>query len=360
MTGGKVVVTPIGVSPDGDSVHRVTLVNAAGMEVQALTWGAIITSIKVPDRAGALGDVVLGHETLDGYVKASPYFGAVAGRYANRIAKGKFTLDGVTYTLAVNNGPNALHGGLKGFDKVTWKAEPFHRTGAVGVTMKYVSRDGEEGYPGTLTAAVTYTLTDDNTLRIDYEATTDKATPVNLTQHSYFNLTGHGDVLAHEVTLAADRYLPVDSTLIPIGVLAPVEGTPFDFRTPHTVGERIGAADAQLAIGHGYDHTFVLTRPDTGLALAARVHDPASGRILEVRTTEPGIQFYTGNFLDGTIVGKGGAAYGPRAALCLESHHFPDSPNQPAFPSTILRPGAVYRSSTTWTFTTDAATAGGH
>ena len=341
---------PFGTTATGESVELITLTNAHGMEVRVMTWGGIILSLKVPDRTGAPGDVVLGHDSLAGYVRGTPYFGAIVGRYGNRIAKGRFTLNGTTYRLAVNNGPNHLHGGIRGFDKVLWRAEPFRDARGVGVVLRYTSPDGDEGYPGTLQAKVTYTLTDRNEVLLEYEATTDRATPVNLTQHSYFNLAGAGDILGHELMIAADRYTPVDSTLIPTGVLAPVAGTPFDFRAPHRIGERIGADDEQLRFGGGYDHNFVLTRPDTGLALAARVTEPVSGRTLEVRTTEPGIQFYSGNFLDGSITGKGGTVYRHRTGFCLETQHFPDSPNHPAFPSTILEPGRTYRSRTVWTF----------
>ncbi|MHB8837535.1 MAG: aldose epimerase family protein [Gemmatimonadaceae bacterium] len=344
---------PFGTAPDGGAVDLITLTNAHGVELRAMTYGAIIVSLKVPDRAGTMGDGVLGFDSLAGYVKSSPYFGAVVGRYGNRIAKGAFTLDGKTYTLAVNNGPNALHGGLKGFDKVVWQADTLRTAHGVEIRFHYVSKDGEEGYPGTLDATVTYTLTDANEVQIAYEATTDKATPVNLTQHSYFNLAGRGDILGHLLTLKADRFVAVDSTLIPTGNLAPVAGTPFDFTTPHAVGERINADDEQIRFGGGYDHTFVLTRPDTGLALAAVLKDPASGRTLEVRTTEPGVQFYTGNFLDGTLTGKGGVAYQRRTGLCLETQHFPDSPNHAVFPNTILRPGDVYRSRTIWRFSVE-------
>ncbi len=341
---------PFGTAPNGAAVELVTLTNAHGVELRAMTYGAIIVSLKVPDRAGQMGDVVLGYDSLAGYVKSSPYFGAVVGRYGNRIAKGKFALDGADYTLAVNNGPNALHGGLTGFDKVVWSADTMRTAEGVGIRFRYVSKDGEEGYPGTLTTTVTYTLTDANEVHIAYEATTDKATPLNLTQHSYFNLAGTGDILAHVLTLNADRYTPVDSTLIPTGELAPVVGTPFDFTSPHAIGERINGDHQQLKFGGGYDHNFVLTRPDTGLVLGAVLKDPSSGRTLEVRTTEPGVQFYSGNFLDGTLTGKGGVVYAHRSGLCLETQHFPDSPNQAAFPNTILRPGQTYRSRTTWRF----------
>ena len=341
---------PFGTAPSGEAVELMTLRNARGVELRAMTYGAIIVSLKVPDRAGQLGDVVLGYDSLAGYVKSSPYFGAIVGRYGNRIARGKFTLDGKTYTLAVNNGPNALHGGLKGFDKVVWSADTIRMLEGVGIRFSYVSKDGEEGYPGTLTTTVTYTLTDSNEVHIAYEATADKATPVNLTQHTYFNLAGTGDILAHVLTLNADRFTPVDSTLIPTGDLAPVAETPFDFTAPHAVGERIGADNQQLKFGGGYDHNFVLTRADTGLAPAAVLKEPTSGRVLEMRTTEPGVQFYSGNFLDGTLTGKGGVVYSHRTGLCLETQHFPDSPNQAAFPNTILRPGETYRSRTVWRF----------
>ena len=343
---------PFGTTPAGEAVDLFTLTNANGVEMRVMTYGGIIVSLKVPDRQGALGDVVLGYDSLAGYVKDSPYFGAIVGRYGNRIAKGRFTLNGTEYHLAVNNGPNHLHGGIRGFDKVVWRAEPFRDARGRGVVLRHTSPDGDEGYPGTLRATVTYTLTDRNEVLIDYEATTDKATPVNLTQHSYFNLAGSGDILGHTLMIAADRYTPVDSTLIPTGVLAPVAGTPFDFTTPHKVGERIGDANEQLRFGGGYDHNFVLTRPDTGLVLAARLTDSASGRTLEIRTTEPGVQFYSGNFLDGSITGKYGTVYRHRTGLCLETQHFPDSPNHPAFPSTILEPGRVLHSRTTWTFGT--------
>jgi len=345
LTGGG------SVTHGGDDSY--TLTNAGGMRVKILTYGGIVQSIEVPDRQGRLGDVVLGFDSLDGYQKQSPYFGAIVGRYANRIARGKFTLDGKEYTLAVNNGPNALHGGIKGFDKVVWSAEPFQKGDSTGVTLSYVSRDGEEGYPGTVRASVRYTLTGANELVVDYDATTDQATPINLSQHSYFNLSAGRtpDILGHVLTVDASRYTPVDSTLIPTGVLAPVAGTPFDFRTPTAIGARIDAADTQLKIAGGYDHNFVLDgRPGAEPHHAARVVDPASGRTLDVFTDQPGLQFYSGNFLDGTIKGKGGITYLRRGGFCLETQHFPDSPNHPAFPSTILRPGATYRTRTVFKF----------
>jgi aldose 1-epimerase len=342
-------------TPTGEQVEVFTLTNTNGLEVRAMTYGGIILSLKVPDRLGALDDVVLGYDNLDGYLEETPYFGALIGRYGNRIAGGRFTLDGTTYPLAVNNGANHLHGGDRGFDKVVWDATPVASDEGVAVRFSRVSPDGEEGYPGTLSVQVTYTLTDDNELIFDYQATTDAGTPVNLTQHSYFNLAGHGnaDILGHRLTLNASRYTPVDAGLIPTGRLAPVEGTPFDFRTPHAIGERIADGDDQIALGGGYDHNFVLDREGVApgaLVLAARVEEPVSGRFMEIRTTEPGVQFYSGNFLDGSLTGKAGVVYAHRTGFCLEAQHFPDSPNQPAFPSTILRPGDEYRSRTVLTF----------
>jgi aldose 1-epimerase len=343
----SVARAPFGKMPDGTAVDVYTLTNANGVEIKAITYGGIITSLRVPDRAGRLGDVVLGFETLDAYLGDHPFFGGIIGRYGNRIAKGRFALDGRTHTLATNNGPNHLHGGNRGFDKVPWTAEP---VGQNGVAFSRTSPDGEEGYPGNLKVRVTYTLTDSNELAVDYLATTDKATPVNLTQHSYFNLAGGGDILGHTLLINADRYTPVDSTLIPTGQLAPVQGTPFDFRKPTPIGARIGDAHEQLANGKGYDHNWVLTRRGDGLQLAARLTDPRSGRTMQITTTEPGLQFYSGNFLDGTLKGKGGVVYAHRSGLCLETQHYPGSPNQPAFPSTILRPGQEYRSRTVFAF----------
>jgi len=343
-----------GRTPDGQAVELFTLTSARGTEVRAINYGGIIVSLRVPDRAGRMGDVVLGYDSLDGYLKATPYFGAIVGRYGNRIAKGAFTLDGHTYRLVTNNGPNHLHGGTRGFDKVVWKADPFEGASGVGVVFTYTSADGEEGYPGNLNARVTYTLTDGDELAFEYFATTDKATPVNLTQHSYFNLAGEGsrDVLDHQLTIDADRYTPVDATLIPTGELASVAGTPFDFRKATAIGARIGQKDEQLVRGGGYDHNFVLNRKGTGLARVIRVAEPTSGRVMDVSTTEPGVQFYSGNFLDGSITGKSGHVYRHRYGLCLETQHFPDSPNHPSFPSTILRPGEEYRSKTVLAFST--------
>jgi aldose 1-epimerase len=343
---------PFGVLPSGEPVHVYTLTNANGIELRALDYGGVILSLRTPDRTGVLGDIVLGFDSLGGYLASSPYFGALVGRYANRIARGQFTLDGATYRLAVNNGRNALHGGLRGFDKVMWQAESKQDSSGVGLMLRYTSKDGEEGYPGTLRVQVTYTLTDRDELAIDYLATTDQATPVNLTQHSYFNLggDGSGDVLGHLLSIDADRFIPIDTTLIPTGALGSVGGTPFDFRQSVAIGSHIDDADPQLKNAGGYDHSFVIDRSGPGLVHAARVVEPKSGRTLDVATTEPGLQFYTGNFLDGTITGKGGHVYRHRNGFCLETQHFPDSPNQAAFPSTVLRPGTEYRSRTVCTF----------
>jgi aldose 1-epimerase len=337
-------------SRDGRPVTLYKLTNSHGMEVRCMNYGSIILSIRVPDRKGQLGDVVLGHETLEGYTPNPPFLGAVVGRYANRIANGTFTLDGKKYELPKNDGPNTLHGGLKGFDKVTWEGEPLKGKNAVAFT--YLSKDGEEGFPGDLKIKVTYTLTDTDELVIDYEATTDKATTINVSQHTYFNLAGegNGDILNHEVMLNADRFTPVDKNLIPTGELRPVKGTPFDFTTPAKIGARIDDNYEQLVLGRGYDHNFVLNRKGDGLTLAARVYEPASGRVLEVSTTEPGVQFYSGNFLDGTVTGKQGHVYKHRYGFCLETQHYPDSPNHPDFPTTILRPGETFRSQTVFKF----------
>ncbi len=345
---------PFGRLPGGQAVELFTLTNAHGIEVRVMTYGGIITVIRAPDRAGRLDDIVLGYDSLAGYLKASPYFGAIVGRYANRIAHGQFTLDGTTYRLAQNNGPNTLHGGVRGFDKVVWSGEPFEGDSGVGVTLRYTSKDGEEGYPGTLVTRVTYTLTPSDQLVVDYEATSDKATPVNLSQHTYWNLHGAGgaaaSILDHVLTLNAAAFTPVDSTLIPTGELAPVAGTPFDFRVATPIGARIGQERAQLRFGRGYDHNWVLDRKGRGLVHVARLVEPTSGRSVDISTTEPGLQFYSGNFLDGTITGKGGQVYAYRTGLCLETQHFPDSPNHRKFPSTILRPGATYRSRTVFAF----------
>lgn len=344
--------SPFGTLPDGQAVEAFTFTNANGVEVKAITYGGIITSLKVPDKAGQLGDVVLGYDALQGYLDKSPFFGTIVGRYGNRIGKGTFTIDGQTYKLPINNGPNHLHGGPQGFDKKVWKAEPFERGDGVGVVFTHTSPDGDMGYPGTLQATVTYTLTNDNTLRFDYEATTDKATHVNLTQHSYFNLAGagNGDILGHEIEFKADRYTPVDAGLIPTGELAVVEGTPFDFRKATAIGARVDADHPQIKAGGGYDHNMVFTRTGSDLETLVTVHEPTTGRTMRVATTQPGVQFYTGNFLDGTITGKGGKLYGKRAGFCLETQHFPDTPNKPQFPTTLLKPGETYKQSTAYTF----------
>jgi aldose 1-epimerase len=329
---------------DGTAVDLFTLTNTNGLVAKITNLGTIITELHVPDRKGALGDVVLGFDNLAQYAKGHPCFGCTVGRVANRIAKGRFTLDGKTYTLAINNGPNHLHGGMEGFHKKVWKAEP--QPGAA-VKFSYTSPDGEEGYPGTLAVAVTMTLTDANELRLDYRATTDRATPVNLTNHSYFNLAGHGDVLRHELMIAADRYTPFDSTQIPTGEIKPVKGTPFDFTEPRAIGSRI----SQLhTVPPGYDHNFVLNSGGKSLALAARVYEPESGRVMEVQTTEPGLQLFTANGLDGSIIGVGGVPYPRYGGLCLEVEHFPDSINQPGFPSVVLRPDQIYRQTTAFKF----------
>jgi aldose 1-epimerase len=339
---------------DGKPIEMATLKNSHGVEIQAINYGAIITSIKVPDRTGKRGDIVLGFDQPAGYWTdpPPPYFGAVVGRYGNRIAKAQFAIGGRTFKLAANNGPNSLHGGNRGFDKVVWQMATKNAAAGSSIVFTRTSPDGEEGFPGNLAVTVTYTLTEKNELIVDYRATTDKATPVNLTQHSYFNLAGEGsgDILGHELTVNADRYTPVDDTLIPTGALAPVQGTPFDFRQATAIGARIDADDAQIKFGKGYDHNYVLNRKGAGLEVAARLTDPKSGRTMEIATTEPGIQFYSGNFLDGTIKGKGGHVYAHRTGLCLETQHYPDSPNQKTFPSTILQPGKVYTSKTVMTF----------
>ena len=354
--GHELTPAPFGRTSEGQAVELFTLTNIHGIEVRLTNYGGIITSLKTPDRSGRFDDIVLGYDSLSGYLHDSPYFGAIVGRYGNRIARGRFTLDGTIYRLAVNNGPNSLHGGLRGFDKVVWNANPFRSEEGTGVALDYTSADMEEGYPGTLRASVTYTLTDADRLIVDYQATSDKPTPVNLTQHSYWNLAGDGtrDILGHELTIYADSMTPVDSTLIPTGEISPVAGTPFDFRTPMPIGARIDQRqNTQIRYGGGYDHNFVLNRGGNvgdGLVHAARVAEPTTGRTLDISTTEPGIQFYSGNFLDGSITGKAGHVYRHRYGLALETQHYPDSPNHPNFPSTILRPGQQYRSRTIFAF----------
>ncbi|MFZ0962663.1 MAG: aldose epimerase family protein [Terriglobia bacterium] len=342
-----------GATPDGKAVELYTLSNTHGIEVRIMTYGGIIVSLKTPDKAGHEADVVLGYDSLAGYLGKCYFFGALIGRYGNRIGHAKFTLDGKEYTLAKNDGPNTLHGGVKGFDKVVWQGQSFQKSGEVGLVLKYTSPDGEEGFPGTLHVTVTYTLNEKNEFSIDYHATTDKATPINLTNHSYFNLAGEGSgtILGEELMLNADHFTPVDATLIPTGKIESVKGTPLDFTKPTPIGARINDKYEQLVLGGGYDHNFVINRTGPGLVLAARVYDPTSGRVLVVDTTEPGVQFYTGNFLDG-VNGKHGHRYEKRSGLCLETQHYPDSPNQPGFPSTILTPGQTYHSTTVWKFST--------
>lgn len=339
-----------GTTRNGETVTLYTLTNNQGMVVKIMNYGATITSIQTPDKNNTIEEVTLGFDSLQSYLAGHPFFGNVVGRYGNRIAKGKFTLEGQEYTLATNNGPNHLHGGLQGFDKKVWTAEPLPSDSTASLRLTYLSPDMEEGYPGNLTATVTYTLNNNNELIVDYQATTDKPTVVNLTNHTYFNLTGKtkSDILNHEVMLNADRFVPVDRTLIPTGELRPVEGTPFDFRTPTTVGSRINDTDQQLEFGIGYDHCWVLN--GSGMKLAASVYEPESGRYLEVFTEEPGIQFYSGNFLDGSLTGRGNVVYNQRYGLCLETEHFPDSPNQPEFPTTVLNPGETYETQTIFKF----------
>jgi aldose 1-epimerase len=356
VRGARVAREAFGATLDGEAVDAFTLTNARGLEVRAITYGGTIISIRAPDRAGRVDDVVLGFDALDGYLTDSSYFGGIVGRYSNRIACGRFTLDGTSYQLATNDGKHHLHGGVRGFDKAVWSAEPFDGARGAGVVLVHTSRDGEEGYPGTLAARVTYALTNADELIVDYHATTDRPTHVNLTQHSYFNLAGDGarDVLDHRLTIFASRFTPVDATLIPTGEITPVEGTPFDFRDTSAIGARIDHPHEQLRNGRGYDHNFVLDRDaDGSLALAARVIEPGSGRMLTVFTTEPGLQFYSGNFLGQVgagIRGKSGRTYDARHGFCLETQHYPDSPNKAQFPSTVLRPGETYRSRTVFAF----------
>jgi aldose 1-epimerase len=348
--GMNVSEKSFGTLSDGTSVKLFTLTNAHGMTVKITEFGGIITELWTPDRAGQSANVVLGFDRLEEYTKGHPFFGAIAGRYANRIGSGRFKLDGHEYTLAINNGPNHLHGGLKGFDKKVWKGTVQPSMGkSVAVRFSYTSPDGEEGYPGTLPVTVTYTLTDDNELRIDYEATTDKPTVINLTNHSYFNLAGQGPVLDHLLTLKADRYTATDAGLIPTGELASVKGTGLDFTSPRRIGERIGD---YMGFAKGYDHNFVIEGGRGTLNLAARVVEPKSGRVMTVLTTEPGVQLYTANHLDGKRAGVGGVVYGQHTGFCLETQHYPDSPNKPTFPSAVLRPGQRFQSTTVYRFST--------
>jgi len=349
---GRVERMLFGKTADGTPIDLYVLTNGK-ISAKVMTLGGIVTELHVPDRDHKMADVVLGFDNLDSYLARHPHFGAITGRFANRIAKGRFTLDGKEFKLAVNNGPNSLHGGLKGFDKVVWKAEDVSGPDGPAVKMSYLSADGEEGYPGNLAVTVTYTVTSDDALRIDYSATTDKPTPVNLTNHSYFNLGGpaSGPILGHELMLAADEYTAADETLIPTGELKSVRGTPLDFATPTAIGARI---DELPGDPKGYDHNYVIRRDARSPALAARVYEPKSGRVLEMYTTEPGVQFYTANFLDGKLKGKGGVAYNKHQAFCLEAQHFPDSVNHDSFPSTILRPGSTYKQTTIYKFSTRA------
>jgi len=353
---GSTTKKSFGKTPDGQPVDLYVLTNKSGAEVSITNFGGAVVSLKVPDRNGKLADVVLGYDTADGYVKDKSYFGALVGRYGNRIAHAQFSLDGKTYTLAKNNGENSLHGGLKGFNKALWKAKILSKKDGQSLELSYLSKDGEEGFPGNLKVRVIYTWTDANALIIEDSATTDKKTVVNLTSHSYFNLAGQGsgDILGHQLMIQADKFTPVDPSLIATGELRDVAGTPFDFRKPTAIGARIDQDDEQLKLGGGYDHNFVVRRSaDAGESLAARVVEPTSGRVLEVWTTEPGVQFYTGNFLDGKTAGKGGVTYPRRNAFCLETQHFPDSPNQPKFPSVVLAPGARYHTITTYKFSVE-------
>jgi aldose 1-epimerase len=340
-----------GKTKEGQNVELYTLTNANGVEARITNYGGIIVSLKTPDRNGKLDDIVLGFDNLDEYLKGHPFFGAIAGRYGNRIGKGRFTLNGVEYKLATNNGENHLHGGIKGFDKAVWKARQVPAKDGVAVELTHFSKDGDEGYPGNLSVKVVYTLTDKNELKIDFSATTDKDTVINLTNHSYFNLAGQGsgDILNHQVTINADCFTPVDAGMIPTGELRSVKGTPFDFTKPAAVGARVEQDDEQLKFGRGYDHNFVLNGQAGTLRQAVKVFEPTTGRVMEVWTTEPGVQFYIGNFL-GERVGKAGKVYNRRYGFCFETQHFPDSPNKPNFPSTLLKKGGRYQTTTVFKF----------
>ena len=339
-----------GATRDGDPVHLFTLKNRNGLEAGILDYGGIVRSLRVPDRAGRFEDVVLGYDTLEEYLVDESYFGCIVGRYANRIADGRFSLEGVDYSLPLNDGSNHLHGGPGGFNKVLWGAEELRGDGFVGIELSHLSRDGEEGYPGNLRATVAYLLTERDELRIEYAATTDRDTVVNMSHHSYFNLAGGVDILDHVLTLNADRFTPIEGGLIPTGEIKSVKGTPLDFTKPTSIGERIDDDCEQLKIAGGYDHNLVLNGRSGSVDLAARVQEPESGRVMEVHTTEPGVQFYSGNFLSECVKGKGGRRYGLRHGLCLEAQHFPDSPNHTGFPSTVLRRGETYMQTTVYSF----------
>jgi aldose 1-epimerase len=348
----QVTKESFGKTSDGQQVDLYTLHNTRGAEAKITNYGAIVTSLKVPDRNGKFDDVVLGFNDFDSYLKNDPYFGAIVGRYGNRIAKGRFTLNGVEYKLATNNGENHLHGGIKGFDKVVWTGREMKSPAGPSVVMTYLSKDGEEGYPGNLNVRVVYTLTNHNELMIDYTATTDKDTVTNLTHHSYFNLAGegNGDILNHVVTINANRFVPTDAGSIPTGELKNVAGTPFDFLKPMAIGARINQDDEQLKLGNGYDHTWVINGRPGVMRLAATAYEATSGRVMQVWTTEPGVQFYTGNFLDGSKTGKSGKNYPRRSGFCFETQHYPDSPNHPAFPTTTLKKGQTFKSTTIYRF----------
>lgn len=350
----QVTKESFGKTSDGQQVDLYTLHNTRGAEAKITNYGAIVTSLKVPDRNGKFDDIVLGFNDFDSYLKNDPYFGAIVGRYGNRIAKGRFTLNGVEYKLATNNGENHLHGGIKGFDKVVWTGHEMKSPAGPAVVMTYLSKDGEEGYPGNLNVRVVYTLTNNNELKIDYTATTDKDTVTNLTHHSYFNLAGegNGDILNHLVTINANRFVPTDAGSIPTGELKSVAGTPFDFLKPMAIGGRINQDDEQLKLGNGYDHTWVINGRPGVMRLAATAYEATSGRVMQVWTTEPGVQFYTGNFLDGSKTGKSGKNYPRRSGFCFETQHYPDSPNHPSFPTTTLKKGQTLKSTTTYKFST--------
>ena len=348
----NIAKSQFGTTPDGKAVDIYTLENDNGCQVKITNYGGIVVSLTVPDKNGQLGDVVLGYNTLDEYIENSPFFGSLIGRYGNRIAKGKFELNGQTYTFAINNDPNHLHGGPKGFDKVVWDAKEIQEVDAVGLELTYLSIDGEEGYPGNLSVTVKYLWTNDNELKIEYAATTDKTTVVNLTNHSYFNLACKGGILSHEMMINADKFTPCDETQIPTGELRDVKGTPFDFTSPTKIGAGINEDNEQLKFGFGYDHNFVLNDSDGSLRQIASVYEPTTGRFMEVLSTEPGVQFYSGNHLNETMISKEGTPYKTRYGFCLETQHFPNSPNQPEFPSTILEPGQKYSTTTIYKFST--------